>query len=235
MTHNSEVFWAILSADIQPNAAEPFGQGRGSDLKQPKRLIFTCWGQRCREIVPRTEEAGSREGVLDFKHSPKPRDWGNKSLCHIQIIIMTNNDNSNNNSYNKDNSLFMSNHFTHMFVRWCLFSPAGAVHRQGVCIRVESQLQLGLVAYVSLPAQVHQRNTHGKSPSIRRQGGLQRAAEIGCKMMLMSGVSVKGSPWKMTSCNMLISAGIESKDPKTAGQVQDLPCGLRARHLHLFW
>lgn len=44
----------------------------------------------------------------------------------------------------------------------CVSFSARAVHQQGVCICAEPELQLGAVAYVSLPAHLCQRNTYGK-------------------------------------------------------------------------
>lgn len=52
---------------------------------------------------------------------------------------------------------------------------ARAVHQQGVCVCAEPELQLGLVAHVSLPAHLCPRITHGKKETEgsrgRREGG----------------------------------------------------------------
>lgn len=77
-----------------------------------------------------------------------------------------------------------------------IYSPAGAVHRSGVCVGVESKLQLGLVADVSLAAQVHQRNAYGKSPSRKGQDGIRSITNLDVKRCWFScHSSVKCSPW----------------------------------------
>lgn len=54
----------------------------------------------------------------------------------------------------------------------CVCFPAGAVHQQGVCIRAEPELQLGLVAHVSLPAHLCPRNTCGKKETVERENAV---------------------------------------------------------------
>lgn len=191
----------------------------------------------------------------------------------------------------------------------CVCFPAWAVHQQGVCICAEPELQLGLVAHVSLPAHLCTRNTCGKKETVERANGVGFSSVTFhfaeglnlqfliwcCKLILSWSVAnfvffvinrvktkEKGLLWieKMHDYVFLMSdlklldlkrqlnlafdqksaklfcsvtfflcyssnsllyrklnccAGDEQKDPQTAGQEQDVSCGLWSCHLHLLW
>lgn len=77
----SEVFWAILSAHIQPSASEPIGQRYAvhvdSDPKQPEYFFSTCWGQNWREMEEQQRLGVGNECLIlntaQFFHSSRQK------------------------------------------------------------------------------------------------------------------------------------------------------------------